>query len=146
MELRPYQQQAKDAIFREWNQGHNKTLLVLPTGCGKTIVFAKVAEECVRHGDRVLIMAHRGELLEQASDKIAKTTGLGTAVEKAEQSCLGSWFRIVVGSVQSLQNDNRLNKFDPDYFDTIIVDEAHHVLSNSFRRSWSTSPGQKYWE
>lgn len=134
MELRPYQQQAKDAIFREWNQGHNKTLLVLPTGCGKTIVFAKVAEECVRHGDRVLIMAHRGELLEQASDKIAKTTGLGTAVEKAEQTCLGSWFRIVVGSVQSLQNENRLKKFDTDYFDTIIVDEAHHVLSNSYQK------------
>ena len=143
MELRPYQQQAKDAIFREWNQGHNKTLLVLPTGCGKTIVFAKVAEECVRHGDRVLIMAHRGELLEQASDKIAKTTGLGTAVEKAEQSCMGSWFRIVVGSVQSLQNDNRLNKFDPDYFDTIIVDEAHHILSNSYQKVMEHFSGAK---
>lgn len=143
MELRPYQQQAKDAIFREWSQGHSKTLLVLPTGCGKTIVFAKVAEECVRHGDRVLIMAHRGELLEQASDKIAKTTGLGTAVEKAEQSCLGSWFRIVVGSVQSLQNENRLNKFDPDYFDTIIVDEAHHVLSNSYQKVMEHFSGAK---
>lgn len=143
MELRPYQQQAKDAIFREWDQGHSKTLLVLPTGCGKTIVFAKVAEECVRHGDRVLIMAHRGELLEQASDKIAKTTGLNTAVEKAEQSCLGSWFRIVVGSVQSLQNDNRLNKFDSDYFDTIIVDEAHHVLSNSYQKVMEHFSGAK---
>lgn len=143
MELRPYQQQAKDAIFREWDQGHNKTLLVLPTGCGKTIVFAKVAEECVRHGDRVLIMAHRGELLEQASDKIAKTTGLNTAVEKAEQSCLGSWFRIVVGSVQSLQNENRLKKFDSDYFDTIIVDEAHHVLSNSYQKVMEHFSGAK---
>lgn len=143
MELRPYQQQAKDAIFREWDQGHLKTLLVLPTGCGKTIVFAKVAEECVRHGDRVLIMAHRGELLEQASDKIVKTTGLGTAVEKAEQTCLGSWFRIVVGSVQSLQNENRLKKFDPDYFDTIIVDEAHHVLSNSYQKVMEHFSGAK---
>ena len=143
MELRPYQKQAKDAIFREWDQGHTKTLLVLPTGCGKTIVFAKVAEECVRNGDRVLIMAHRGELLEQASDKIAKTTGLGTAVEKAEQSCLGSWFRIVVGSVQSLQNENRLKKFDADYFDTIIVDEAHHVLSNSYQKVMEHFSGAK---
>lgn len=143
MELRPYQQQAKDAIFREWDQGHSKTLLVLPTGCGKTIVFAKVAEDCVRHGDRVLIMAHRGELLEQASDKIAKTTGLNTAVEKAEQSCLGSWFRIVVGSVQSLQNENRLKKFDSDYFDTIIVDEAHHILSNSYQKVMEHFSGAK---
>lgn len=143
MELRPYQQEAKQAIFREWDQGHSRTLLVLPTGCGKTIVFAKVAEECVRNGDRVLIMAHRGELLEQASDKIAKTTGLGTAVEKAEQTCLGSWFRIVVGSVQSLQNENRLKKFDADYFDTIIVDEAHHVLSNSYQKVMEHFSGAK---
>lgn len=143
MELRPYQQEAKQAIFREWDQGHNRTLLVLPTGCGKTIVFAKVAEECVRNGDRVLIMAHRGELLDQASDKIAKTTGLGTAVEKAEQTCLGSWFRIVVGSVQSLQNENRLQKFDADYFDTIIVDEAHHVLSNSYQKVMEHFSGAK---
>lgn len=143
MELRPYQQEAKQAIFREWDQGHSRTLLVLPTGCGKTIVFAKVAEECVRHGDRVLIIAHRGELLEQASDKIAKTTGLGTAVEKAEQTCLGSWFRIVVGSVQSLQNENRLKKFDADYFDTIIVDEAHHVLSNSYQKVMEHFSGAK---
>lgn len=143
MELRPYQQEAKQAIFREWDQGHSRTLLVLPTGCGKTIVFAKVAEECVRNGDRVLIMAHRGELLDQASDKIAKTTGLGTAVEKAEQTCLGSWFRIVVGSVQSLQNENRLKKFDADYFDTIIVDEAHHVLSNSYQKVMEHFSGAK---
>lgn len=143
MELRPYQQEAKQAIFREWDQGHSRTLLVLPTGCGKTIVFAKVAEECVRNGDRVLIMAHRGELLDQASDKIAKTTGLGTAVEKAEQTCLGSWFRIVVGSVQSLQNNNRLQKFDADYFDTIIVDEAHHVLSNSYQKVMEHFSGAK---
>lgn len=134
MQLRPYQQQAKESIFKEWDQGNNKTLLVLPTGCGKTIVFAKVAEECVRQGDRVLIMAHRGELLEQASDKIHKSTGLQCAVEKAEQTCLGSWLRIVVGSVQSLQSEKRLDKFDSDYFDTIIVDEAHHVLSNGYQR------------
>ena len=70
MELRPYQQQAKDAIFSEWENGIKKTLLVLPTGCGKTIVFAKVAEECVKGGSRVLILAHRGELLDQAADKI----------------------------------------------------------------------------
>ena len=72
MELRPYQQQAKDAIFSEWENGIKKTLLVLPTGCGKTIVFAKVAEECVKGGSRVLILAHRGELLDQAADKIGK--------------------------------------------------------------------------
>ena len=134
MELRPYQQEAKDSIFREWGNGIRKILLVLPTGCGKTIVFAKVSEDCVRNGDRVLILAHRGELLEQAADKIAKATGLGCATEKAEESCLGSWFRITVGSVQSLMRQTRLDRFPADYFNTIIVDEAHHSISDSYQR------------
>lgn len=134
MELRPYQEAAKQAIFNQWDQGKKKTLLVLPTGCGKTIVFAKVTEDCVRQGKRVLIMAHRGELLDQAADKIMKATGLGSAVEKAEESCLGSWYRIVVGSVQSLTRPQRLAKFKQDYFDTIIIDEAHHCLSDSYQR------------
>ncbi len=134
MELRPYQREAKDAIFAQWDNGTRKTLLVLPTGCGKTIVFAKVTEDCVRRGDRVLILAHRGELLEQAADKIHKATGLGCAVEKAEESCQGSWFRIVVGSVQTLMREKRLNQFPDDYFHTIIVDEAHHCISDSYQK------------
>lgn len=134
MELRPYQEEAKKAIFEQWENGTRRTLLVLPTGCGKTIVFAKVTEDCVRRGDRVLILAHRGELLEQAADKIHKSTGLGCAVEKAEESCHGSWFRIVVGSVQTLMREKRLSQFPEDYFDTIIVDEAHHCISDSYQR------------
>lgn len=134
MELRPYQQEAMDAILEAWENGTHKTLLVLPTGCGKTIVFAKVTEECVRHGDRVLILAHRGELLEQAADKIRKATGLGCATEKAEETCLGSWFRITVGSVQSMMRESRLSRFPDDYFDTIIIDEAHHCISDSYQR------------
>lgn len=134
MELRPYQQEAKDAIFEQWDSGVKKTLLVLPTGCGKTIVFAKVTEDCVRKGDRVLILAHREELLKQAANKIHKSTGLGCAVEKAEQSCRGSWFRIVVGSVQTLMSAKRLSQFSENYFDTIIIDEAHHCISDSYQR------------
>lgn len=134
MELRPYQQEAKEMVFAEWDKGITRTLLVLPTGCGKTIVFAKVTEECVRQGKRVLILAHRGELLEQAADKIKKITGLGCSVEKAERTCLGEWFRVVVGSVQTLQNIKRLSRFRSNYFDTIIIDEAHHCLSDSYQR------------
>lgn len=134
MELRPYQEEAKKSIFAEWEKGIMRTLLVLPTGCGKTIVFAKVTEDCVRSGDRVLILAHRGELLDQAADKIYKATGLGCATEKAEQTCLGSWFRVTVGSVQSLMREKRLGQFPADYFGTIIIDEAHHCLSDSYQR------------
>lgn len=134
MELRPYQKEAKEAVFENWNNGTMKTLLVLPTGCGKTIVFAKITEECVRQGDRVLILAHRGELLDQAADKIEKATGLGCATEKAEQTCIGSWFRIVVGSVQSMMREKRLERFTEDFFNTIIIDEAHHCISDSYQR------------
>lgn len=134
MQLRPYQQEAKEAVLHEWDAGNSRTLLVLPTGCGKTIVFAKISEECVRRGKRVLILAHRGELLDQAADKILTATGLKCSVEKAEHSCLGQWFRITVGSVQSLQRESRLSRFEPDYFDTIIIDEAHHAISNGYQR------------
>lgn len=133
-ELRPYQQKARDRIHAEWDAGHTRTLLVLPTGTGKTIVFASVAADQVRAGDRVLILAHRGELLEQAADKLQRSTGLVSAVEKAESTCLDSWFRVVVGSVQTLQRTARLERFPQDYFGTIIIDEAHHAITDGYRR------------
>lgn len=83
-------------------------------------MFAKTIEDRVRSGDKVLVLAHRGELLDQAADKLAKSTGLMCATEKAEQSCLGSFFRVVVGSVQTLMREKRLSQFDPEYFDTIV--------------------------
>lgn len=133
MALRPYQQEALNAIFRKWDEGQRKLLLVLPTGCGKTIVFAKAIEQLVRDGKRVLVLAHRAELLTQAADKLAKATGLGCAVEKAEETCMGSWFRVVVGSVQTMCREKRLSQFAPDHFGAIIIDEAHHCLSDSYQ-------------
>lgn len=134
IKLRPYQQEARSSIQKEWQEGKKRTLLVLPTGCGKTIVFSKVIEDRVRMGERVLVLAHRGELLDQASDKLEKSTGLKTAVEKAEKTSLGSFFRVVVGSIQSMQREKRLSQFPPNYFDTIIIDEAHHCISDGYQR------------
>ena len=141
--LRPYQQAARDSIHAQWEQGRLRTLLVLPTGTGKTIVFASVAADQVRAGDRVLILAHRGELLEQAADKIQRSTGLVSAVEKAESTCLNSWFRVVVGSVQTLQRSARLERFPRDYFGTIIIDEAHHAITDGYRRILDYFEGAK---
>lgn len=143
MELRPYQSEAIAAIKEQWGSGVSRTLLVLPTGCGKTIVFCKLTEQLVSEGDRVLIMAHRGELLDQAADKLLKSTGLRCAMEKAEDTCLGSWYRVVVGSVQTLMREKRLRQFDADFFDTIIVDEAHHVLSDGYMRVLQHFSGAK---
>ena len=62
-----------------------------------------------------------------------QASGLTTAMEKAEQSCIGKWDRIIVGSVQTLCRDSRLALFNKSYFDTIIIDEAHHALSSSYQ-------------
>lgn len=143
MELRPYQREAVDAILGAWAGGVGRTLLVLPTGLGKTVCFAKVAEHRVREGDRVLVLAHRGELLEQAADKIFAATGLRCSTEKAEQSSAGAWERITVGSVQTMMQDRRLERFTPDHFGTIIVDEAHHAVSESYQKVLSHFPDAK---
>ena len=134
MDLRPYQIEAKEAVLSEWRGGHARTLLVLPTGTGKTIVFSAVIADRVAAGERVLVLAHRGELLDQAADKLRKSTGLMCAVEKAEASCMGSWYRVVVGSVQTLMRPQRLSQFPPNYFGVIVIDEAHHCLSESYQR------------
>ena len=133
-QLRPYQAEAKQAILAAWDEGYRKTLLVLPTGCGKTVVFSSVTEDQVKKGHRVLIMAHRGELLDQAADKLREASGLDSVLEKAESSSLGSFLPVTVGSVQSLAQEKRLARFPNDYFQDIIVDEAHHCLSDSYRR------------
>ena len=134
IKLRPYQQQAREAIEEEWLKGIKRTLLVLPTGTGKTIVFATVIEDMVKLGERVLVLAHRGELLDQAADKLEKSTGLKCATEKAQETSIGSWYRVVVGSVQTLMREKRLNKFPKDFFTTIVIDEAHHCISEGYQR------------
>ena len=134
MELRPYQQEAREAVQKEWTEGRKRTLLVLPTGTGKTVVFSKIIEDQVREGKRVLVLAHRSELLDQASDKLKTATGLGTALEKAENTSIGSWYRVVVGSVQTMQREKRLSQFPPDWFDVIVVDEAHHAISDGYQK------------
>lgn len=134
MQLRPYQEEARAKVQQEWKEGRKRTLLVLPTGCGKTIVFSKIIEDRVKMGERVLVLAHRSELLEQASDKLMTATGLGTALEKAENTSIGSWFRVVVGSVQTMQREKRLSQFPPNHFDTIVIDEAHHAISDGYQR------------
>lgn len=134
MELRPYQNEAVEAIRNEWIQGHQKTLLVLPTGTGKTVVFAKVIEEEIKDGSNALILAHRGELLDQASDKLMETSGLDSALEKAESTAIGSSKQVTVASVQTLSQEKRLTGFAKDYFKTIVVDEAHHSMSDTYQR------------
>lgn len=133
MQPRPYQEEARSGIWERWGAGDRATLLVLPTGTGKTVVFSLVSKDDVERGGRVLVLAHRGELLDQAAQKLTDATGLIAATEKAEQTSVGTWFSVVVGSVQTLMRESRLDRFPRDHFSTIIVDEAHHAVSDSYR-------------
>ncbi len=135
VDLRPYQTEACNAILDEWSGGHRKTLLVLPTGCGKTIVFSSVIDSNFRRkGGKALILAHRSELLSQAADKLHNVCGLSCALEKADSCALDSLLPVTLGSVQTLSNPRRLERYPRDHFSTLVVDEAHHSMSDSYQR------------
>ena len=87
--LRPYQEAARKSIHTEWENGRLRTLLVLPTGTGKTIVFASVAADQVRAGDRVLILAHRGGLSSSTRPTIPSPTA--TAASSTTSAVRRSW-------------------------------------------------------
>ena len=129
--LRPYQQEAIRAINERWNEWQRE-LLVLPTGCGKTVVFNTVANE--RPG-RTLILAHRDELIEQARDKYWHMFHEMPGKIKATENNLQ---RITVGSVQTM-----CRRDYSGLFDTVIVDEAHHAISESYQSVLRQFPDAK---
>jgi len=133
MNLRPYQVEAHDAVFREWGE-RRSTLLEMATGTGKTIVFSAVLGTLKAQGRRGLVLAHRDELIRQAAEKLSRSMGLNCSVEKADERGDNSMWPVVVASVQTLSRQSRLERFYPDEFAAVIVDEAHHALSPSYRR------------
>ena len=135
MTLRPYQQEAIQAVERAFEEVRS-TLIVLATGCGKTIIFSHLAAREVKRGGRVLILAHRGELLQQAIDKLKAATGIVAGLEKAETTSDVTYdeppYTVVVGSVQSMKSEKRLKRFAPDEFSLIVIDECHHALTSTY--------------
>ena len=150
MNLRPYQLAASDAIFKEW-QDNDSTLVVMPTGGGKTVLFADVIRRVFPK--RALVVAHREELIFQARDKIQRVTGLSADVEMGEYRAEGGLFgqaRVVVSTIQTQcsggDGGGRMSKFDPQRFGVLIIDEAHHATSRSYRRVidyYRTNPALK---
>ena len=150
MILRPYQSAASDAIFKEW-QENDSTLVVMPTGGGKTVLFADVIRRVFPR--RALVIAHREELIFQARDKIQRVTGLSADVEMGEYRAEGGLFgqaRVVVSTIQTQcsggDGGGRMAKFDPQRFGVLIIDEAHHATSPSYRRVidyYRTNPALK---
>lgn len=127
MNLRPYQQAAIDAVAAGWADW-KRQLIVLPTGGGKTIVFASIV---AAEPGRCLIMAHREELVDQAIEKLHRATGVMAQKEKAQHRASLS-AKVVVASVQTLQA--RLAKWPADHFSLIVVDEAHHALAEGWQK------------
>lgn len=137
MNLRPYQQVAVDATFKEW-EDHDSTLLVMPTGCGKTVVFSEIVRRV--QPKRALILAHRGELISQAV-KHVENVGLDAEVEMADLYATASFWNqkpVVVSTIQTQIAGNgghgRMKRFDPGDFGLVICDEAHHFTAKSFVR------------
>lgn len=146
---RPYQSDACESVLRMWASGTRSVLVTLPTGCGKTVVFTEIMR---RHetGGRILVLAHREELIYQAAAH-ARRAGLDVGIEMGSQragradvvistvqtqvsvsrcrSCMGD------GCVVCDHNGNvrRMTSFDPCDFDLVIVDEAHHATAKTYR-------------
>lgn len=129
--LRPYQEEAVRAINDKWNEWQRE-LLVLPTGCGKTVVFNTIANQ--RPG-KTLILAHRDELIEQARDKYMRMFGVLPGKIKAGEKEVK---KVTVGSVQTMCRRDYSGKFD-----TVIVDEAHHAISPSYKAVLDQFPEAK---
>jgi superfamily II DNA or RNA helicase len=137
MQLRPYQATAIANVREAYRQGHRAVLVVMPTGTGKTVLFAEIAR--LAKGP-VLVLAHRQELVEQAREKIAAWCNDVVAVEMAGRRDFtrpeltrpdGTRPKITVASIQTLQN--RLAAMPKDAFRIVIVDEAHHATADSYR-------------
>ena len=138
MKLRPYQHAAVDAVLAAWKE-FIAVLVVLPTGCGKTVLFAEIIR---RLNTRTMVLAHREELVFQAKDKICRVTGLDAHVEMGEYRAdmwgLGGAPMVVVSTVQTHtaggDGGGRMTKFAPEDFGLLVIDEAHHATSPTYRR------------
>lgn len=141
MRMRPYQREALHAVKREW-QTVDSTLVVMPTGTGKTVLFASLIRSCFPK--RALVLAHREELIFQAADKIQKVTGFRCEVEMGDyRADLGKGLfaspQVVVSTIQTqcsgADGSGRMTRFDPSLFGLVIVDEAHHATASTYRRT-----------
>ena len=143
--LRPYQEEAVAAIERAFDE-HQSCLMVMATGLGKTITAAELMR---RRGGRAMWVAHRMELVEQAEQAIGNVTGVVPQVEMADrnaQQALGGP-GVVVASVQTLNatrgGRQRMTRFIPDYYSTLVTDEAHHAVAKSWHRVASHFTGNE---
>ena len=127
MQLRPYQQAAVDAVYEHLRSKETNPCVVIPCGCGKSLVLAQIAKDSVeKWNGRVLILAHVKELLEQNADKIRKLCPeLKIGIYSAGLRSRDTTEQVIVAGIQSVYN----KACELDAFDLVIVDEAHLISS-----------------
>lgn len=148
--LRPYQIEAVQAIEREF-ETNDSTLIVMATGLGKTATFGEVIRRMAVNGKRCLVLAHRSELVEQAAKHIQTRVGINASVEMAERVATNGVYAdpVVVASVQTCITERhgirRMERFKASDFSLVVVDEAHHATSQSYRDviEWFTAGGAR---
>jgi superfamily II DNA or RNA helicase len=133
--LREYQETAYQSVMDSLKE-YDSTLGVMATGGGKTVVFGHVARDW-EHG-RVLMIAHREELILQGAQSMERILGEPVAIEMGrftsdESNLFGVKSKVVVATVQTISKESRALKFDPHEFGLVIVDEAHHATAESYR-------------
>lgn len=130
IELRPYQREARDAVNAAWDAGRNRAMVVLPTGAGKTIVFASVID--YHRERRALVIAHRDELIEQAAEKL-RMVDPGAQVGIFKGARREGWAQVVIASIQTLATGDNLDELLAyGRRDLVIVDEAHHAGARTY--------------
>ena len=146
--LRDYQQLAKEEIFSKWNLVDN-ILYQMPTGTGKTRLFTSIIRDInvwgLRHNFkyRILIIAHRSELIEQCSrslDKYHVKHGVLAGTMKEKRDLMQA---IQVASIQTITHPSNRCLIEDLQFDFIIIDEAHHAVANSYQKLWEFCPDSK---
>ena len=133
--LRPYQAEALAHVREAYKAGKRRVIVSLPTGTGKTVVFAHFPQ-VLKMKKRLLVLAHREELLLQAQDKFHSfDPDLKVEIEQAGARASAD-AKVVVASVPTLARSDgaRLSRLQPDDFSIIVVDEAHHAVAPSYRR------------
>lgn len=138
MQLRDYQQAAIDGIHEAFRE-HRSTLLQLPTGTGKSVVFGDMA---AKWKGSVLVLAHRKELVNQGRQHLSHMSGgEWVDVEMADRRAYNA--RIVMASVQSAMQPKRLRRLQEMGFDLIIADESHRAVAKSWRKVLDAFPEAK---
>ena len=141
--LRPYQLEAVEAVEAAWTRGVRSPAVVLPTGAGKTVVFAHLAARWLERGremstGRVLVLAHRAELLDQAARRI-KDVAPGLCVGTVAAGLDETDADVIVGSVQTLRLARRRSALAD--VGLIVTDECHHATADSYRAVYDAMPG-----